>query len=133
MTGLVIVAAAALRDANGRVLVQRRPPGKSLAGLWEFPGGKLEPFESPELALARELAEELGIKVFPADLSPLTFASVKQGGVHLLLLLYLVQQWRGVPEAHHATAVRWEFPETLYALDMPPADGPLVAALIAAR
>jgi 8-oxo-dGTP diphosphatase len=93
------VVAAALVDAQGRVLVQQRPPGKQMAGLWEFPGGKLESGETPEAALVRELAEELGIAVDPADLAPLTFASEPLGGKHLLLLLYLCRAWTGAPAA----------------------------------
>jgi 8-oxo-dGTP diphosphatase len=123
------VVAAALVDAQGRVLVQQRPPGKQMAGLWEFPGGKLESGETPEAALVRELAEELGIAVDPADLAPLTFASEPLGGKHLLLLLYLCRAWTGAPAALDAVALRWVTLDEMRALDMPPADRPFVAAL----
>ncbi len=123
------VVAAALVDAQGRVLVQERPPGKQMAGLWEFPGGKLESGETPEAALVRELAEELGIAVDPADLAPLTFASEPLGGKHLLLLLYLCRAWTGAPAALDAVALRWVTLDEMRALDMPPADRPFIAAL----
>jgi 8-oxo-dGTP diphosphatase len=125
----MIVAAAALIDAEGRVLVQQRPPDKPMAGLWEFPGGKLEPGELPESALARELAEELGIAVDPARLTPAAFASEALGERHLLLLLYLVRAWSGVPEPRHATALRWLRPPELRRFAMPPADLPLIGLL----
>lgn len=126
---LMTVVAAALIDDASRVLVQRRPPGKPMAQLWEFPGGKVDPAERPEVALCRELEEELGIGVYCADLVPLSFASEPLGGRHLLLLLYTLRKWRGVPEARHATALQWVRPEELRALDMPPADKPLIAVL----
>lgn len=126
---LMTVVAAALVDDAHRVLVQRRPPGKAMAGLWEFPGGKVEAGERPEVALRRELEEELGIGVNCADLVPLSFASEPLGGQHLLLLLYTLRKWRGVPEARHATALQWVHPADLHALDMPPADKPLIAVL----
>ncbi|AQA00801.1 NTP pyrophosphohydrolase [Sphingopyxis sp. QXT-31] len=116
-------------DRDGRVLVQQRPPGTSMAGLWEFPGGKLEPGETPEAALIRELAEELGIEVDHACLAPACFASEPLGERHLLLLVYALRKWKGVPEARHATALRWVRPVELYALDMPPADRPLIGLL----
>ena len=111
------------------MLVQQRPPGKQMAGLWEFPGGKLESGETPEAALVRELAEELGIAVDPADLAPLTFASEPLGGKHLLLLLYLCRAWTGAPAALDAVALRWVTLDEMRALDMPPADRPFIAAL----
>ncbi len=126
---LFSVVAAALVDAQGRVLVQQRPPGKQMAGLWEFPGGKLESGETPEAALVRELAEELGIAVDPADLAPLTFGSEPLGGKHLLLLLYLCRAWTGAPAALDAVALRWVTLDEMRALDMPPADRPFIAAL----
>ena len=123
------MVAAALVDRDGRVLVQQRPEGKPMAGLWEFPGGKLEPGETPEAALVRELAEELGIAVDRACLAPACFASEALGARHLLLLVYALRKWQGVPEARHATALRWVRPVELYGLDMPPADRPLIGLL----
>lgn len=129
MTHIMPVVAAALIDGRGRVLVQQRPPDKSLGGLWEFPGGKIEPGETPEVALIRELAEELGIAVRIDDLQPIAFASHALAGRHLLLLLYRIDVWRGEPVALEATALAWETPATLRGLPMPPADVPLVEAL----
>ena len=123
------VVAAALVDADGRVLLQQRPAGKSLAGLWEFPGGKVETGETPEAALIRELEEELGIAVPHACLSPATFASAPLGDRHLLLLLYVARKWVGVPRALEATALKWVRPADMYALPMPPADRPLIGLL----
>lgn len=125
----LLVVAAALIDADGRVLVQQRPPGGSMAGLWEFPGGKLEPGESPEAALIRELEEELGIRTHASCLAPATFASEALGDRHLLLLLYVCRKWEGVAQARHATALQWVRPAQMYALDMPPADLPLIGIL----
>ena len=125
----VIVVAAALVDGDGRLLVQRRPEGKPMAGLWEFPGGKLEAGETPEAALVRELAEELAIDVEAACLAPACFASDTLGDKHLLLLLYVCRKWRGTPQAVHASALRWVRPVELYSLDMPPADLPLIGLL----
>lgn len=127
-TGLAVVAAA-LVDRDGRLLVQQRPEGLSMAGLWEFPGGKVEPGETPEHALIRELAEELGIDVDHACLAPACFASDMLGDRHLLLLLYVCRKWRGTPVAHHASALRWVRPVELYGLAMPPADKPLIGLL----
>lgn len=129
ISGLLLVVAVALVDAEGRVLVQQRPPGKSMAGLWEFPGGKVEPDEVPEAALVRELAEELGIQVAPEILAPIAFASEGLGARHLLLLLYVAREWTGSPEPHHASALQWMRPTEMRALAMPPADVPLVDAL----
>jgi len=129
LPNLLLVAAAAMIDAERRVLVQRRPAGTPMAGLWEFPGGKVEAGEVPEAALTRELDEELGIAVDAADLTPCAFASEGLGTRHLLLLLYLVRTWRGKPEAKHAEALRWLRPRELRDLAMPPADIPLIAAL----
>ncbi|MEI9928852.1 MAG: (deoxy)nucleoside triphosphate pyrophosphohydrolase [Sphingomonas sp.] len=125
----LLVVAAALVDADGRVLVQQRPPGKPMAGLWEFPGGKVEAGELPEAALVRELAEELGIAVESACLAPAAFASEALGERHLLLLLYALRKWRGVPEARHARALKWLRPLELHGLEMPPADKPLIGLL----
>lgn len=126
---LLLVVAVALVDRDGRVLVQQRPPGKPMAGLWEFPGGKVEAGEAPEAALVRELAEELGIAVDPRALAPMAFASEALGDRHLLLLLYVASDWGGTPEPHHASALQWVRPAEMRALAMPPADVPLVDAL----
>lgn len=125
----LIVVAAALVDRDGRVLVQQRPEGKPMPGLWEFPGGKLEPGETPEAALIRELAEELAIEVDHTCLAPACFASEPLGEKHLLLLVYALRKWKGTPVAQHATALRWVRPVELYRLDMPPADRPLIGLL----
>lgn len=126
---LLPVVAAALVDLEGRVLLQQRPEGKSLAGLWEFPGGKVEPGETPEAALIRELEEELAIAVPHACLAPAAFASAPLGDRHLLLLLYITRKWTGVPRALEATALRWVRPNEMHALPMPPADRPLIGLL----
>lgn len=126
---LLHVVAAALIDGDGRLLVQQRPAGKPMAGLWEFPGGKVEVGETPEAALIRELHEELGIEVAQADLTPAVFASEPLGARHLLLLVYLCRTWVGVPTAHHAAALQWVQPAELHGLDMPPADAPLIPLL----
>ncbi len=123
------VVAAALVSENGRVLVQQRPTGSSMEGLWEFPGGKVEPGETPEAALARELFEELGISVDQADLLPLSFASEPLGESHLVLLLFLCTKWSGEAMALHATNLKWVEMDALDDLAMPPADRPLVFAL----
>lgn len=123
------VVAAAMVDRDGRVLVQQRPEGTAMAGLWEFPGGKVEPGETPEAALIRELDEELGIDVDHACLAPACFASEPLGDRHLLLLVYALRKWKGMPTAQHATQLRWVRPVELYGLDMPPADKPLIGLL----
>jgi 8-oxo-dGTP diphosphatase len=125
----LMVVAAALADSEGRVLLQQRAPGRAMAGLWEFPGGKIEPGERPEAALVRELEEELGIVVEETALAPAACASADNGGRHMLLLLYLCREWRGVPEALDAAALQWLRPAQMAGLAMPPADEPLVAAL----
>ena len=125
----LLVVAGALIDSRGRVLVQQRRAGSAMAGLWEFPGGKLEPGETPEAALVRELAEELGIAVGMGALSPCGFASVPHGERHLLLLLYIAREWTGDPRPLDAAALRWTAPNALHALAMPPADRPLVDML----
>jgi 8-oxo-dGTP diphosphatase len=125
---LLIVAAAALVDADGRVLVQQRVGG-TLAGLWEFPGGKLEAGETPEHCLVRELREELGIDVEAACLAPAAFASDRLGERHLLLLLFVLRKWRGLPRALVAGDLRWLRPIELHGLAMPPADRPLIGLL----
>jgi 8-oxo-dGTP diphosphatase len=129
MPAIMMVVAAALIDCEGRVLVQRRPVGKMMAGLWEFPGGKIEAGETPESALVRELDEELGIAVDPAGLAPAAFASEPLAGRHMLLLLYICRSWEGVPRALDAEELLWCTPESLRALDMPPADRPLIGLL----
>ncbi len=128
---LVLVVAAALIDADGRVLVSQRPEGKSLAGLWEFPGGKVEPGERPELALIRELDEELGIVVGERCLSPLTFASHAYPEMHLLMPLYACRRWKGFAQSREGQTLRWVAPRDLHGFAMPPADAPLIPALIA--
>lgn len=126
---IVLVAAVALVDADGRVLVAQRPEGKAMAGLWEFPGGKVEPGETPEAALIRELREELSIDVREACLAPFTFASHAYDGFHLLMPLYLCRRWDGQVAPREHQAVRWLRPAKLADLPMPPADVPLVAML----
>jgi 8-oxo-dGTP diphosphatase len=125
----LVVVAAALTRADGRILVQQRPEDKHHGGLWEFPGGKVEPGETLEAALVRELDEELGILVSRAALEPLAFASQPDGARPLLLLLYGVTSWAGEPRAVEAPAIRWVLPAELGALSMPPADQPFVALL----
>jgi len=125
----LIVVAAALIDGDGRVLVQQRPQDKTMGGLWEFPGGKVELGETPEAALIRELREELGIDVEQACLAPACFASEPLDGRHLLLLVYICRKWRGIPRAIEAPAIRWVRPVELHGLEMPPADKPLIGLL----
>jgi 8-oxo-dGTP diphosphatase len=127
---LLIVVAAALVDADGRVLIARRPPGKAMAGLWEFPGGKLAPGESPEAALIRELAEELGIVVAEACLAPLSFASHAYPTFHLLMPLYVCRRWDGLVRPNEGQALKWARPSALRDYPMPPADAPLIPPLV---
>lgn len=126
---LVLVAACVLLDGEGRILIAKRPQGRSLAGLWEFPGGKVEQGESPEHALIRELAEELGIDIAAADLAPLTFASHAYPDFHLLMPLFLCKRWRGEVTPHEGQELAWVMPKELAACAMPPADEPLKAVL----
>lgn len=126
---MVLVAAAALIDVDGRVLICQRPEGKQLAGLWEFPGGKVEAGETPEACLIRELDEELGIRVTKSCLAPFVFASHEYDSFHLLMPLYLIRRWEGQPEAREHKALKWVKPVKLDDYPMPPADGPLVAWL----
>ncbi len=127
---ITLVVACALIDADGRVLVAQRPEGKALAGLWEFPGGKLEPGERPEAGLIRELAEELGIQVKEPCLAPLTFASHAYDDFHLLMPLYVCRRWEGSVRPREMQALKWVRPGKLRELAMPPADEPLIPALI---
>ena len=126
---IVIVAACALLNGEGEVLIAKRPPGRPLAGLWEFPGGKVEAGEEPETALIRELLEELGIVIARSDLVPLTFASHAYPEFHLLMPLYLCRRWRGNIAAQEDQELLWVRPEQLVFYDMPPADEPLKASL----
>jgi len=126
---IVIVAACALLDTEGAVLIAKRPAGRPLAGLWEFPGGKVEAGERPEDALIRELHEELGIEVAASDLTPLTFASHAYPEFHLLMPVYLCRRWRGEATAHEGQELSWVRPDALHLYDMPPADEPLKSAL----
>ncbi|MEX1146951.1 MAG: (deoxy)nucleoside triphosphate pyrophosphohydrolase [Sphingomonadales bacterium] len=125
----VLVAAAALVDIDGRVLMAERPEGKSMAGLWEFPGGKVEPGETPERALIRELKEELDIDVTEACLAPFTFASHRYDDFHLLMPLYLCRRWDGFVRPLEGQRIRWMRARDLRTLPMPPADEPLVAMI----
>lgn len=133
MAKLMTVAACALIDADGRALLAQRPEGKPMAGLWEFPGGKLMEGETPEEALKRELAEELGLDVSPSCLAPFSFASAPAAGhskdLHLLLLLFVCRKWSGSPRAIEAQALAWVRPGRFSDYAMPPADRPLAAQL----
>lgn len=127
---LLLVAACALVDADGRVLLSERPAGKQLAGLWEFPGGKIEPGESPEDTLVRELAEELGIQTKPACLAPLTFASHRYETFHLLMPLYVCRRFEGIPIGREGQKIKWVRPRDMRNYPMPPADEPLIPFLV---
>jgi 8-oxo-dGTP diphosphatase len=126
---LLLVAACALIDIDGRVLLARRPEGKKMAGLWEFPGGKLHPGETPEAALIRELKEELGIDVSAACLAPFAFASHAYERFHLLMPLYLCRRWKGMPRPREGQTLSWVQPARLSEYEMPPADKPLIPLL----
>ena len=126
---LLLVAAAALIDVDGRVLLAQRPEGKAMAGLWEFPGGKIEPGETPEAALIRELDEELGINTVSSCLAPVAFASHGYDDFHLLLMLYACRRWQGVVTPRENNDVIWVRPNRLRQYPMPPADEPLIAML----
>lgn len=126
---VVLVAAAALVDLQGRVLVAQRPEGKSMAGLWEFPGGKVEPGETPEFTLMRELEEELGIETRPCCFHPIGFASHSYESFHLLMPLFVSRHWKGKPQALEHAALAWVRPVDLGDYEMPAADIPLIAAL----
>jgi 8-oxo-dGTP diphosphatase len=127
---LLLVVACALVDKDGRVLIARRPEGKAMAGLWEFPGGKVETGERPEETLIRELREELGIEVKEPCLAPLTFASFPYPDFHLLMPLYVCRRWDGPVVAKEHAALKWVRPQQLRDHPMPPADEPLIPALI---
>lgn len=126
---IVLVAAVALIDKDGRVLLAQRPEGKSLAGLWEFPGGKVEPGESPETALIRELHEELGIETWSSCLAPLTFASHAYDDFHLLMPLFACRRWQGIPHPREGQNLAWARAAELGNYPMPPADIPLIPVL----
>lgn len=123
------VVAVALLDGAGRILLQQRASGRSMAGLWEFPGGKVEEGETAEAALVREIEEELGVQLESGALQPACFASDEVGGRRMILLLYVCRQWRGEPEALDAAALRWATLEEMRGLPMPPADEPLIPLL----
>jgi 8-oxo-dGTP diphosphatase len=126
---LVLVSAVALIDPDGRVLIAQRPEGKAMAGLWEFPGGKVEPGETPEAALIRELGEELGIDTWASCLAPLSFASHAYPDFHLLMPLYACRKWQGTPQPREHAALKWVRPGELPRWPMPPADLPLLPIL----
>jgi len=126
---VVLVSAVALVDVDGRVLLAQRPEVKSMAGLWEFPGGKVEPGESPEGALIRELHEELGIETWDSCLAPLTFASHGYDDFHLLMPLFICRRWDGTPVAREGQTLRWVRGQDLRSYPMPPADIPLIPIL----
>jgi 8-oxo-dGTP diphosphatase len=126
---VVLVVAVALVDPDGRVLLAQRPAGKAMAGLWEFPGGKVQPGDAPEAALIRELKEELGIDVSEACLAPLTFASHRYERFHLLMPLYVCRRWNGAVTAREGQALNWVRAAKLDRYEMPPADKPLLAVL----
>ena len=126
---IIPIVCAALVDGDGKVLLQQRPKGKAMAGLWEFPGGKIAAGESPEAALCRELKEELGLDIAAASLAPFGFASHRYASFHILLLLYLCRRWEGTPTAREGQGLAWVVPENMRDYPMPPADEPLVALL----
>lgn len=128
-TKVVLVSAVALIDADGRVLLAQRPEDKSMAGLWEFPGGKIEPGETPEHALIRELHEELGIDTWASCLAPLTFASHAYDDFHLLMPVFACRKWEGQPHPREGQMLKWVRPEALRDFPMPPADLPLIPVL----
>jgi 8-oxo-dGTP diphosphatase len=126
---VLLVSAVALVDADGRVLLAQRPKGKRMAGLWEFPGGKVEPGETPEAALIRELQEELGLDTWQSCLAPLTFASHAYADFHLLMPLFICRKWQGTPQPREGQVLKWVRPAALRDYPMPPADIPLIPVL----
>lgn len=126
---VVLVSAVALIDVDGRVLLAQRPEGKSMAGLWEFPGGKVEEGETPEAALIRELQEELGINTWASCLAPLTFASHTYDDFHLMMPLFACRKWEGTPQAREGQVLSWVKPSKMASYPMPAADIPLIAVL----
>ncbi|MEO0356772.1 MAG: (deoxy)nucleoside triphosphate pyrophosphohydrolase [Pseudomonadota bacterium] len=126
---MVLVSAVALIDVDGRVLLAQRPEGKAMAGLWEFPGGKVEPGETPETALIRELEEELGINTWESCLAPLTFASHAYDDFHLLMPLFACRKWEGIPQGQENQSLKWVRAQDLSQFPMPEADIPLVSIL----
>ena len=130
MTKLLLVAACALVDADGRVLIAQRPQGKTMAGLWEFPGGKVEPGETPEQCLVRELHEEIGIETEIPCLAPLTFASHSYDDFHLLMPLFVCRRFRGIAQPREGQVLKWVRPKQMRDYPMPPADAPLIPFLI---
>ncbi len=126
---MILVSAAALIDRDGRILLAQRPEGKSMAGLWEFPGGKVEPGETPEAALIRELHEELGIETWKSCLAPLTFASHAYPDFHLLMPLFACRKWEGIVQPRENQQLAWVQPDRLRDYPMPPADLPLIPIL----
>ncbi|MGH6925212.1 MAG: 8-oxo-dGTP diphosphatase MutT [Propylenella sp.] len=129
MPPLLLVAACALIDADKRVLIAQRPQGKPMAGLWEFPGGKVEPGETPEATIIRELREELSVKVTESCLAPLTFSSHDYGEFHILLPLFVCRRWEGSPQPREAQEIKWVRAKRLREFPMPPADEPLISHL----
>lgn len=125
----VLVSAVALVDADGRVLIAQRPEGKAMAGLWEFPGGKIEPGETPEVALVRELKEELGIETWDSCLAPLTFASHSYDDFHLLMPLFICRKWQGIVAPKEGQKLKWVYAKELRDYPMPDADIPLIPIL----
>lgn len=125
----VLVSAVALIDADGRVLLNQRPEGKHLAGMWEYPGGKVELGESPERALIREIREELGVELCERCFAPLSFVSHTYEDFQLLMLLYVAHRWEGIPQSREGQALTWKRPSEMRAMPMPPADVPLIHVL----
>lgn len=127
---IINVVAVALMDADGRILLAQRPQGKAMAGLWEFPGGKIELGETPEEAMHREMKEELGVTLCKNCFAPVTFVSHRYESFHLVMLLYICRRWDGIPQALEGQTLTWKYPKDMLQLPMPPADIPLVGALI---